>query len=98
MKGSRLKNWSKKQLTNSDRSDIFLNLSLSVSFFFFLKKRCLFYVETTISRNETLVLSEEKKTIVTNFMDHVFFLPSPGNRFCFLSSAGGAHFFAMPFL
>lgn len=58
MKGSRLNSWSKKQLTHSDHSEhLFKPL--------FLKKKKekryhLFYVETTVSRNETLVLSEEK--------------------------------------
>lgn len=54
-----------------------------------------------LSRNETLVLSEGKKSIMTNFMDHVLFLvlvffpslSSPDSGLCFpLSSAGKAHF------
>ena len=82
MKGSGLNSWSNNQFTHLDPLEHIFKPLL------FLKEKI--YVRTTVSRNETLVLSEEKKSM-SNFIDH-FFLSCPDNGFYFVNSTGRRHF------
>lgn len=58
MKGSGLNSWSKKQLTHSDHSEHLFKPLVFKKKKKEKKRYHLFYVETIVSRNETLVLSE----------------------------------------